>query len=365
MEKTDSKKITKRILRWYRENGRSLPWRQTRDPYAIWVSEVMLQQTRVETVVPFFNRFLSRFPTVKDLAESSLQDVLKTWENMGYYSRARNLHKSARLVSDEMEGRIPETYEGLIRLPGIGAYTASAILAFAFGKKILAMDANVSRVFTRFFCIVKYLDDPETASKLRELAAPYLSTTNDSSSFNQALMDLGATICTPRSPECGACPVRENCVACRLNMQGRLPLRRRREPIPHREMTAGLIRDRKGRFLVIQRPAHGLLGGLWKFPGGEKGRRETLPEALSRTIREEVGIQVQVGLKIGVVKHAFTHFRMSLHVFHCRKVRGAPHALGCAGWQWAGSRGLLSLPFPKADRRIIELLMTEEDGRRK
>lgn len=356
--------ITRRILRWYARHGRALPWRRSVDPYAIWVSEVMLQQTRVDTVVPFYERFLSRFPTVESLAAAPLQDVLKAWENMGYYSRARNFHKAAGVIVRQMGGRIPATYDELIRLPGVGRYTASAVLSIAFRKRVLALDGNVKRVICRLFAVKAPLDERRTLKKIEMLGSDLLPG-KDSSSFNQALMDLGATICMDRNPVCDICPVREHCLAFSRNIQGRVPLRRKRASIPHREMTASVIRDRRGRVLVVQRPAAGLLGGLWKFPGGEKSGAETLTQAAQRTVHEEVGLRARAGAEIGTIRHTFTHFRMRLHVFECRKTGGKTHARGCARWQWAAPGTLQSLPFSKADRRIIEMIMPDWSARRK
>jgi A/G-specific adenine glycosylase len=345
--------ITRRILRWYRRHGRTLPWRGSVDPYAIWVSEVMLQQTRVETVVPYYERFLSRFPTVESLAAAPLQDVLKVWENMGYYGRARNLHKAAGVIVSRTGGSLPACYDELIRLPGIGNYTASAILSLAFGKKVLALDGNVKRVICRLFALKSPLDERRTLKKIESLCDDLLPD-KDSSSFNQALMDIGATICTPRNPACRECPLEDGCLAQKMGMQNDLPVRATRPPLPHRHMTAALLRDGRGRILVSERPARGLLGGLWKFPGGEKKPGESLKRALARTVREEMGMIIQVERRLFVVQHAFTHFRMSLHVFACRRSGGTVRAQGCAGGCWAGPRILGSLPFSKADRRILD-----------
>jgi A/G-specific adenine glycosylase len=325
------------------------------DPYAIWVSEVMLQQTRVETVVPYYERFLSRFPTVESLAEAPLQDVLKVWENLGYYSRARNLHKAARVIASRPGGRIPATYDELIRLPGIGGYTASAVLSFAFRKRVLAMDANVKRVICRLFAIREPLEENHTLERIERLGRDLLPA-RDSSPFNQGLMDLGAMICGPRNPACEHCPLIGSCLARRKSIQNGLPTNLKRTAVPHRHMTAGVIRDGRGRMVVVERPAHGLLGGLWKFPGGERKPGESLGSALARTVREELGINIRADKKLLVVKHAFTHFRMSLHVFECRKTDGRICAAGCGGWCWAGPRTLRSLPFARADRRILEIL---------
>jgi A/G-specific adenine glycosylase len=352
------KSIPHRLLRWYARNSRPLPWRQTRDPYAVWVSEVMLQQTRVETVIPYYSRVLSRFPTVETLAKASPQKVLKAWENMGYYGRARNLHSAAKEVVARWKGRVPGTREELLSLPGIGEYTAAAVLCFAFGESVPAVDGNVRRVLSRVYAVREPLERTETLKRLDQLAGG-LVPPKQASSFNQALMDLGATVCTPRNPLCRECPLTDLCLAERQGLQGMLPITERHAPLPHKSMTAALIRDGSGRFLMVRRPPHGLLGGLWKFPGGEKTKGERLEEALVRTVREEMGIEIKAGEALTSVKHAYTHFRITLHLFLCSKARGEPSALGCAGRRWVSPKGLARLPLSRAERKLLEQLSSQ------
>ncbi|MGD9023031.1 MAG: A/G-specific adenine glycosylase, partial [Deltaproteobacteria bacterium] len=313
--------ITEQLLSWYARHQRDLPWRQTRDPYCIWVSEIMLQQTQVETVIPYYYRFLSRFPTVQLLAAASLDEVLKVWENMGYYARARNLHKAAREVNDRCGGEIPRAWNELVDLPGVGSYTAAAILSMAFGQKAPALDANGRRVLSRVFAIDQPLDRSRTQHQLAELARKLLPD-RDPGSFNQALMDLGSDICTPRKPLCVSCPIQNLCQAYQQGLQNMLPVARKRSAIPHSHVTAGVIRDHRGRLLIVRRPDKGLLGGLWKFPGGTQDSNQLLQRCLSKKIRDEVGIQVRVGQLITSVDHAFTHLRITLHAFQCTRRGG-------------------------------------------
>lgn len=343
------------ILAWYHRHRRDLPWRQTRNPYDIWVSEIMLQQTRVETVIPYYHRFLSQFPTIRALAEADLQDVLKAWENMGYYSRARHLHLAARKIMDQFEGEIPETLEGLISLPGVGSYTAAAILSIAYGERVPAVDGNVRRVVCRLFLIRDAIDLSGTRRRIHEIAERMVPI-EAPGSFNQALMDLGATICTPRKPSCAGCPVHSLCKAYRRGCQETLPVAKKRGPLPHRHVTAAIIADKMGRFLIVQRPPRGLLGGLWKFPGGMKEPAETPEEALKRSVYEETGVQVMVKRELIAVKHAYTHFRITLRAYHCARLSGKPRPLGCAHWRWAGHRDFSQFPLSKADRKIIDVL---------
>lgn len=354
----DLQDLAGRILTWYALNQRKLPWRKTRNPYHIWVSEVMLQQTQVETVIPYYNRFLSRFPTVQALASASLDDVLKIWENMGYYARARHLHAAAEEIVERFGGKVPNTWDELIGLPGIGNYTAGAILSIAFAQPVPAVDANVRRVITRLFAIDQPLEQGRTQRRIADLARKLLPK-DDPGLFNQALMDLGASTCTPRRPDCMVCPVCKSCAANQAELQNALPVTKKRTPIPHNDITAGVITDTRGRILVVQRPHKGLLGGLWKFPGGVQESDETLGKCLRRKVREEVGIRIRVGKSITSVNHAYTHFRITLHAFQCTHQAGKPKPFGCTDWRWVRLRQLQDLAFSRADRKIVEVLTSE------
>jgi len=344
----DPKRICRALTGWYDRHRRKLPWRDTQDPYAIWISEIMLQQTRVETVVPYFLRFLARFPNAETLARAPLGEVLKLWENLGYYTRARNLHKAAGEIVERFGGKIPADMGELIGLPGIGRYTAGAILSIAFGRDVPAIDGNVRRVISRLFAIESSVDDPATQKRIEERVEA-LVPKRDPGRFNQALMELGAVCCTPKTPTCPACPLQD---VCRARLQGlahRLPVRRKKKSIPHREVVSAVIRDGNGRLLIVQRPARGLLGSLWKFPGGILNPEEPPEQGLVRIVREELGIEICVGAPLAAVKHAYTHFRITLTAFCCTLREGSP-----AGppWRWAGTGELEDLPFSKADRLI-------------
>ena len=308
----------------------------------------MLQQTRVETVVPYYRRFLERFPTVETLARAPLGDVLKTWENLGYYARVRNLHKAAGEIAARFGGRIPERLEEVIRLPGIGRYTAGAILSIAFGRAVPAVDGNVRRVISRLHAIKESVDDEEVREQIEELVRT-LVPTRDPGRFNQALMELGAVCCTPKSPACPACPLQDECRARLQGLAHRLPVRGKKKTVPHREVVAAVIRDGEGRILIVQRPSRGLLGSLWKFPGGILDSGESPDEGLKRIVRDELGLGIGVGSPLATVKHAYTHFRITLTAFSCTLREGSP-----AGppWRWAGVVEIEGLPFSKADRRI-------------
>ena len=319
--------IQQRLLAWAEGALRDLPWRQVRDPYRVWVSEIMLQQTRVETVIPYYLRWMRQFPTIAALARADLGDVLKAWEGLGYYARGRNLHRAARIVVDDYDGRLPDDRAALLALPGIGPYTVGAILSLAFERDAAVLDGNVRRVLSRLFAID---DDPgEAATRERLWAlAEEMVPTGRAGRFNEALMDLGAMVCTPRAPHCGNCPLNPVCEALALGDPEAYPPRRRRAPTPHYDVAAGVI-WREDRLLIAQRPLDGLLGGLWEFPGGKREPGESLPACLQRELREELDIEVDVGDKITVVRHAFTHFRITVYAFDCRYTSvGDPKPLG-------------------------------------
>lgn len=352
---TELEQIADRILSWYSNHHRDLPWRHTQDPYSIWVSEVMLQQTQVETVIPYYHLFLSRFPSIEALAGASLQEVLKVWENLGYYTRARHLHASAREIMARWGGEIPMTWDELISLPGIGSYTASAIMSFAFGKRVATVDGNVRRVLSRLLGIMDSIDTSQGQRRISEAAAGLIPR-KDPARFNHAIMELGATVCTPRRPLCGVCPVQDFCVAFVKGLQETLPVTRKKGPLPHKQMTAAIIADRQRRLLIVQRPPNGLLGGLWKFPGGLCEPEENIKQGLRRAVREELGIRIRVQGSIISVKHAFTHFRITLYAFRCARRNGRPRALVCNRYRWVSPQNLVDFPFSRADRKLIEAL---------
>ena len=355
MKDTHLPDVTARLLAWYADHGRDLPWRRTRDPYHIWVAEVMLQQTQVATVTSYYERFLARFPTVEALAAASLDEVLKLWEGLGYYARARYLHAAARKVVTEHGGRIPEAAEELLSLPGVGRYTADAILSMAYGQDVPALDGNVRRVLSRAFAIDEDVTRGTGQRRLRVLAEELLPP-GRAGDFNQALMDLGATVCTPRAPRCGGCPLAEACRAHQSGREKQFPVRRLRRAVPHYEVAAGVIWNGAGHFLIAQRPLDGMLGGLWEFPGGTREPGETLRECLRRELAEELDVEVAVGELLTVVQHAYTHFRITMHAFHCRIAAGQPRALGCADWRWISLDDVPRFAFSAADHQIIAAL---------
>jgi A/G-specific adenine glycosylase len=347
--------LAARLLDWYAANARTLPWRDHPDPYAVWVSEIMLQQTRVETVIPYFRRWMARFPSVFRLAAAPRQEVLALWEGLGYYARARNLHRTAQILVREHGGELPRTAAELAKLPGIGRYTAAAIASIAFGEDVAALDGNIRRVLSRVFNVAEPARSPAGERRLWALAQEHLPA-GRAGDYNQALMDLGSLVCTPKSPSCAACPLADLCEARRLNLQEERPLKMPKKTLPHHTVVAAVIR-RDGQVFIAQRPADGLLGGLWEFPGGKTEPGETLPEALRRELREELAIDVEVGAPFGVYRHTFTHFKVTLHAFVCRLANGSePIPREHSDIRWVTPAQLADFPMGKIDRQIAEKL---------
>lgn len=358
--------VARALIPWHDAQQRDLPWRDapagTRDPYRVWVSEIMAQQTRVETVIAYYLRWIERFPTVADLAAADLQEVLKLWAGLGYYARARNLHAAARQVMREHGGRIPDDAASLRRLPGVGDYTAGAILSLAYNRPAPILDGNVKRVLSRLADVATPLDQGATLRRLWGLARAVVEAapTGYAGTVNEALMELGATVCTPTDPRCLLCPLAAHCRAAALGVQGERPVVRPKPRTPHYDVTAGVIWEAEpfaSRLLIAQRPAEGMLGGLWEFPGGKLEAHDAdLAACLRREIAEELGVTIAVGPRVTTVRHAYTHFRITLHVFHARYLDGEPQPLGCADWRWVDLAQLHDFPFPVTDQKVIRVL---------
>lgn len=325
----------------------------------------MLQQTRVETVLPYFERWMQAFPTIAALAQADLQQVLAVWEGLGYYRRAHHLHHAARIIMQRYAGRLPQSVALLRNLPGIGRYTAGAIASMAFGADEAALDGNIRRVLARVFNVDLPDRSPAGERRLWELAAAHLPR-GFAGVYNQALMDLGATLCAPRAPQCGRCPVENLCQARALGLQAQRPLRLAKPKIPHYTVVAAVLTDANGRVLIARRAENGLLGGLWEFPGGKVQADETLTSALSREIREELAVEIQVGAPLGVYRHAFTHFKITLHAFRATLLNGAqPQPLEHSALAWVTPQDCANYPMGKVDRLIaVQLVVDCETDKR-
>ncbi len=345
--------ISAKLLNWYDANARSLSWRSDPTPFKVWVSEIMLQQTQVETVLPYFERFMARFPNLPSLAQAEESDVLQVWEGLGYYSRARNLHKAARVILEHFAGQIPADIAALQSLPGIGGYTAGAIASIAFGASEPALDANIRRVTIRLLDL-HAPPGKETDAKLWEFTRQILPDFR-AGDFNQALMDLGSAICTSTKPACPFCPLQSECLAFQRETQTEIPVRKPKAKVPHKLVVAGVI-TRGDEVLLARRPADGMLGNLWEYPGGAVAEDSSdLPGSLRAFFKERFGIRVEVGKLLGIYKHAYTHFRITLHAFTCQ-LPDTTHVALPPGFAWVPLGALSDYPMGKVARLISRML---------
>jgi A/G-specific adenine glycosylase len=343
------------LLTWYDRNQRDLPWRRTDDPYKIWISEIMLQQTRVDTVIPYYLRFLEHFPTVEALAEADQQSVLKCWEGLGYYSRARNLHAASKKVVRDFDGQIPSDYQEITSLKGIGPYTAAALLSIAFQKKYAVVDGNVIRVISRIAGIPDDIRLVSTKKAIQQIVDDLIPDDRPGD-FNQAVMELGATVCTPQNPKCADCPLSVECVAYNQAQTDVIPYKSPAKKVPHYQIAVGLILNGNRELLIALRPNDSMLGGLWEFPGGKKESGESLKEAVARELNEELGVKVSVFKKFHKLKHAYSHFKITMHAYWCRVEEGIPKPKSSKEVRWVTLDEIDAYPFPKANKTLIEQL---------
>ena len=344
----------KKLLAWYRKSKRDLPWRGTKDIYAVWVSEIMLQQTQVNTVIPYYHRFLERFPTVADLAGAPEQEVLKLWEGLGYYSRARNLHRAAKHVVEKFNGEIPRIYDDFLALPGVGQYVAAAVMSITCDSPLPAVDGNVLRVFSRFTASAEDIRKTSTRDRvfkeLKEIIP--LASPGD---FNQAVMELGASLCKPQNPKCPDCPLRDECRAYLNNTVAEFPYKSSLPKAPEYNVSIAVIL-RQGKFYIQKRPSEGHLGGLWEFPGGKAEPGESPKAALLRECKEELGTEVKIIKKLALVRHAYSHFKIKMSVFLCRLEDETVQLPEGPESRWITNDELDQYPFPKANHKFFPAL---------
>ncbi|WP_059172676.1 A/G-specific adenine glycosylase [Bacillus sp. FJAT-27445] len=318
VEKINIKQFREDLISWFRAEQRSLPWRENQDPYKVWVSEIMLQQTRVDTVIPYFTRFMEQFPTIEALAEAEEDKVLKAWEGLGYYSRARNLQAAVREVKEKYNGVVPDSPKEIATLKGVGPYTAGAILSIAYGIPEPAVDGNVMRVLSRILLIREDIAKP-SARRIFEEAVRKLISHESPSDFNQALMELGALICTPTSPSCLLCPVREHCHAFHEGEQHVLPIKAKKKKPKQVRLAVAVAVDGEGRILIRKRPAEGLLANLWELPSIEVHHPiGNAREELERYYKDSFHAELMIGESIGQIQHVFSHLVWDVTVFSAR-----------------------------------------------
>ena len=348
-----------RLIRWFKQHQRDLPWRREVSPYRVWISEIMLQQTQIERVIHYFKRWMSAFPTIKAVAEAEQDALLKAWEGLGYYTRVKNIQKTARILMQAHQGRLPESHAELLQLPGIGPYTAGAIMSQAFQAPYPAVDGNVERVFARLCDLSGSVKLPENRAFIREQIQAMMPE-NQAGDFNQALMELGALICRPYNPACSRCPCPPSCRSLREGTVHERPVRQKASPATPLQVAAGVLLH-QGRVFIQKRPATGLMANLWEFPGGKIKEGETPQDALKREFQEELDLCVAVGESIMVIRHGYTTFKVTLHTFWCRlsPPDQSPELRFAVDGRWVRPGEIQNFPFPSADKKLIAHLASQ------
>lgn len=359
MDPSAHEAIGKKLVEWFEANGRDLPWRKEHRPYQIWISEIMLQQTQVKTMLPYYHRWMERFPDVRCVASASDEELLKHWEGLGYYSRVKNIAATARVLCADFGGDLPRNHRALRGLPGIGPYTAGAVMSLAFNEDCPAVDGNVERVLARLLDIAMPVKERKAAEFIRKTAQDLIPR-GDARRFNQAIMDLGAMVCSPARPSCGRCPLSFFCVSLARGVAEERPVRSAgRKPLAI-DVAVGIL-VKEGRVFIQKRPASGLMPGLWEFPGGKTVEGETPREALIRELREELDVGVRDLKKIALIRHSYTSFRVSLHAFTCAlsDEDAQPEVRAAVEGRWVARQDLDDYAFPAANRKLIRLLLKD------
>ncbi|MBO6620360.1 MAG: A/G-specific adenine glycosylase [Balneola sp.] len=359
MAELSNSEFTENLLAWYKEHKREMPWRGEKDPYKIWISEIMLQQTRVDQAWPYFENFMKVFPTVFDLAKADQQQVLKAWEGLGYYSRARNLHAASKMIVEDYNGKLPETYDEIIKLKGIGPYTAAAITSIAFDLPNAVVDGNVIRVITRYFGIEDDVRKTGTVKEVQSLVNKLISQERPAE-FNQGMMELGATICSPHNPDCLNCPIQTGCIATKIAKTDIIPYKSNAKKKPHKVIGVGIIEAEDGKLLIALRPEDAMLGGLWEFPGGKQEKGETIQQTVERELLEELGVEVHAYKEFMTLKHTYSHFSITMHAWFCKLISGTLEPKSSQEIRWVERSELEEYPFPKANKVLTEKLIGDE-----
>lgn len=350
------KKLQKNILTWFQDNSRDLPWRKTYSPYPVWISEIMLQQTQMNRVIGYFNRWIARFPDIKSITRANEEEVLKLWEGLGYYTRAKNIIKTAKILMAQHNGELPSAYEFLLKLPGIGNYTAGAIMSIAFNKEYAIVDANIERVFARLFNLDKPIKEKTTHAFIWQ-KADELIPKGKAREFNQSLMELGALVCIPRNPRCKVCPVMDLCRSLLEDVVAKRPIAVKPSQTVFIEMATGIL-THKGKILIQKRKSKGVWANLWEFPGGRLEPGETPEMALVREYAEETELKINRLKKITTVQHSYTIYKVTLHCYFCSLLdsRFEPVLHGAQEYRLVSPEDLSHYAFPAGHRKLISHL---------
>ena len=344
------KTISNNLCKWYNENHFSLPWRKNNNPYNIWISEIMLQQTQVNTVIPYYQQWIKTFKTIERVANANIEKILKHWEGLGYYKRAHNIHSTARTIIKNYNSIIPSNYSQLLQLKGIGDYTACAILSIAYNQKYPAIDGNLKRVISRLSGIANFKIVIPTSKKYVLNLMNY----NNPALINQSLMDLGRKICLPNNPKCVICPISKNCMAYTKNKLSFYSFKKTQKTKPTYNVSVGII-WKENKILISKRKKEGLLGGLWELPGGKEQSSERSIPCLYREIDEELGIKVKALDQIGTIKHHYSHFSINLTGYHCSYQSGNAQAKSSEEIKWIKPYKITQFPFPKSTIKLFAL----------
>ncbi len=357
LSESDRSEIVKPLLQWFRNTNRDLPWRRTYNPYHVWISEIMLQQTQMDRGVAYFLRWIKRFPDAQAVAVAEEQEILKYWEGLGYYARARNLHKAAKVIAHEFQGEVPCEYQQLLKLPGIGPYTAAAIASVAGNYDVAVIDANVTRVYARLFNIAEPVKQSQVQKRLVEIAQDLLPK-GQARAYNQALMDLGGLICTPKNPSCSECPIAFSCSALQEGTVAMRPVVGPKKNVITLHKVAALILRGENIFIQQRRPDD-VWGGLWEFPGGQVEEGEA-GNGIVNKIFEDTGLSVSLCKYITKVVHQYTHHKIILHCFLCTLIgeKAEPVLASACNYQWISLEKLEHFAFPAGPRKILEYIKT-------
>ncbi|WP_163100641.1 A/G-specific adenine glycosylase [Peribacillus alkalitolerans] len=351
------------LLEWFGKEQRDLPWRKDQDPYKVWVSEIMLQQTRVDTVIPYFERFMSWFPTMEAFSLAEEDKILKAWEGLGYYSRVRNLHSAVKEVQEIYGGKVPDTLEVISKLKGVGPYTAGAILSIAYGKPEPAVDGNVMRVLSRILLIKEDIAKPKTR-KIFEYAVRELIAKHNTSHFNQALMELGALICTPGTPSCLLCPVREHCSAFNEGVQSELPIKNQKKSSKTVHMISAILTNKEGKILIRKRPSNGLLANLWEFPNFSYNTKIlSNRDYYMDEFKKEFNVDLELGLPLSKIEHVFSHLLWKADIYSGIVVDNINNeVLKEKRLKWVDQKEIEELAFPVPFQKMYSAYLEVKQG---